>query len=61
MIKAKLEAVASDISTFESEFLAHIVLPNNKTVADTLLPQIADAYKNGKMPPLLGTGAKEDA
>ncbi len=53
VIKAKLEAVASGISTFESEFLAHIVLPNGETVGEWTEPQIADAYKTGKMPPLL--------
>ena len=56
VIKAKLEAVESEISTFESEFLAHIVLPNNRTVAQELIPQIADAYKTKKMPLLLGSG-----
>jgi hypothetical protein len=54
VIKAKLEAVSSDISTFEHEFLAHIVLPNNQTVASALLPQLAEAYKTGTMPRLLG-------
>ena len=53
VIKAKLEAVESQISTFESEFLAHIVLPDNKTVGNWLLPQIAQAYKTKKMPTLL--------
>jgi hypothetical protein len=56
VIKAKLEAVASDITTLEQEFLAHIVMPNNKTVGQVLIPQIAAAYETGKMPRLLGTG-----
>jgi len=59
VIKAKLEAVASDIATFEQEFLAHIVLPNNKTVGEVLIPQIGSAYKTGKMPKLLGDGSVE--
>ncbi len=54
VIKAKLEAVESKIATFESEFLAHIVLPNNQTVGDVLLPQIQHAYATGRMPKLLG-------
>ena len=58
VIKAKLEAVQSDISTFESEFLAHIVLPNNQTVGSWVLPQVAAAYKTGTMPKLLGDGAE---
>jgi hypothetical protein len=56
VIKAKLEAVESNISTLEKEFLAHLVLPNNQTVAEALLPQIAHAYETGAMPRLLGTG-----
>ncbi|MEO7066266.1 MAG: hypothetical protein ABI114_05130 [Rhodanobacter sp.] len=53
-IKAKLEAVDAGITTFESEFLAHIVLPNGCTVAESALPAIADAYNGKSMPPLLG-------
>lgn len=54
VIKAKLEAVESGITTLEQEFLAHIVLPNGKTVSEEMVPQIAHAYSTGKMPPLLG-------
>ena len=53
-IKAKLEAAECGISTFESEFLAHIVLPNGKTMGEVALPQIEQAYQTGDMPPLLG-------
>lgn len=53
-IKAKLECVQSGITTFEEEFMAHIVLPNGSTVGEAMIPQIEAAYKNGKMPPLLG-------
>lgn len=52
-IKAKLEAVAAGITTFETEFLAHIVLPGGKTVGQKLLPQIDEMQKTGKMPALL--------
>lgn len=52
-IKAKLECAASGISTFEQEFLAHIVMPNGQTVGEAIVPQIADSYKTGKLPPLL--------
>lgn len=53
-IKAKLEAVEAGISTFESEFLAHIVLPgSNQTAGEWLRPQLALAYERGTMPPLL--------
>lgn len=53
-IKSKLESVSTGITTFEQEFMAHIVLPNGTTVGETMLPEIESSYKNGKMPPLLG-------
>jgi hypothetical protein len=56
VMKAKLEAVNSGISTFEQEFLANIYLPDGKTVGDHMVPQLEQAYRNGKMPPLLGFG-----
>lgn len=52
-IKAKLVTVADGISTVESEFMAHIVLPNGLTVGEWMTPQIASAYEHGNMPPLL--------
>lgn len=53
MIKAKLEAVESGIVTFEEEFAIHVVLPDNTTVGEWLLPQIQHAYETGDMPALL--------
>ena len=53
VVKAKLEAVASNVSTFETEFLAFVVLPSGATVGQWLAPQIARTYEDGKMPPLL--------
>lgn len=53
VIKAKLEAVASGVTNFEVEFMAHILLPNGDTAGSWLLPQIDRAYSSGKMPPLL--------
>lgn len=55
-VKAKLESVESGITTFEEEFMAHIVLPNGNTVGAWMTPQIAAAYSGGKMPPMLGAG-----
>jgi len=52
-IKAKLETVQSGIAEFETEFMAYMVLPNGKTVAENILPEIARAYETGKMPKLL--------
>ena len=52
-IKAKLEAVASEITSFEEEFMAHVVMPNGQTLGKLIVPQIAEAYEKKKMPPLL--------
>lgn len=43
-------------ATFEQEFLAHIVRPNNQTVSDWIEPQIQAAYVGGTMPKLLPAG-----
>jgi len=53
VIKAKLEAVESKITSFEDEFLAHIVMPDGQTVASHIKPRIAQAYESGNMLPLL--------
>ena len=53
VIKAKLEAVETGITTFEDEFLAHTMLPNGSLVRDWMQPQIDEAYSSGKMPSLL--------
>lgn len=53
VIKAKLEAVASGITTFEDEFMAHIVLPGGQTVSEIVRPAIARAYAGGADVPLL--------
>jgi hypothetical protein len=53
IIKAKLEAVENGVTTFEEEFLAHIVMPGDRTVAEYVIPQIEGAYSSGKLPKLL--------
>jgi phage shock protein A len=52
-IKAKLEAVESNIATFEQEFLSYIVLPNQQTVSEFVMPQLEAAYNSGAMPKML--------
>ncbi|MFH2072612.1 MAG: hypothetical protein ABIJ75_07175 [Actinomycetota bacterium] len=57
VIQAKLEAVEAGITTFDEEFLAHLVLPSGETVGDVMIPRVAEAYLTGKMPMLaLGDG-----
>lgn len=59
IIKAKLEAVESGVTTFEEEFLAHIVMPGDKTISQYVIPQIAEAYETGKLRPMLPQFAGE--
>lgn len=56
-IKAKLESVESKIETFEEAFMAHLVLPDGRTMSEIALPQIKVAYETCVMPPLLGSGS----
>ena len=53
IIKAKLEAVESGISTIEREFFYDIVLPDGKTIVEWMAPQLESVYHTGNMPPLL--------
>ncbi len=53
VVKAKLEAIESGISTLEDEFMAFIQLPSGETVGQWMQPQIEAAYRTGTMPPLL--------
>lgn len=53
VIKAKLEAIESGITDFESEFLAHILLPDGTTVGGWAKPQLEAAYERNQMPPML--------
>lgn len=58
VVKAKLEAVSAGITTFEAEFLAHIILPNGLTVGEWAAPQLEAVYADGgrSMPALLPGG-----
>jgi hypothetical protein len=57
LVKAKLEAVESGITVFDEEFLAHVVLPNGRTVGEMTVGDIAIAYQSGEMPLLLAAPA----
>lgn len=59
VIKAKLEAVASEIVEFDQEFMAHIVLPDGQTVGDHALPAMARALEGGEVPPMLPDYSKD--
>ncbi|GJJ23707.1 hypothetical protein [Mycolicibacterium mageritense] len=53
VVKAKLEAVDTGITTFDEEFLAHIVMPNGRTVADEVIPKMTAALAGESVPALM--------
>ena len=58
IIRAKLEAVESGVTSLESEFLANVMLPNNLTVGQVLAPQIEEAYATGRVRGMLAEGSQ---
>lgn len=55
VIKAKLEAVESGISTLEQEFLAHVVTESGRTIGEIIIPQISEAVQAGRLLPAKGS------
>lgn len=51
-IKSKLVAVETGVESFEQAFLAHVVMPNGRTVGEEMAPIVAQAYLSGGMPAL---------
>lgn len=49
ILKAKLEAVESEVATFEEEFMAYLVAPDGRTMGEAILPQLEEARAAGKM------------
>jgi hypothetical protein len=49
-IKAKLYSIECGIESFDSAFMAQIVMPNQRTMEELCLPMIEQAYKTGVMP-----------
>lgn len=47
VLKAKLEAVETGIVEFDEEFMAHIVMPDGRTVGNTVLPRMRQAIEDG--------------
>ncbi|MGE0768969.1 MAG: hypothetical protein AB7L90_21205 [Hyphomicrobiaceae bacterium] len=52
-VKAKLVSVEEGVETFEEAFMAHVVMPDGRTVSEHVKPRIAQAYSEQKMVPLL--------
>lgn len=53
IVKAKLEAVANGVVTFEQEWMAHMVLPDGRTLSEAVTPQLEAARTTGQLPALL--------
>lgn len=53
VVKAKLEAVESEIVTFDEEFFAHLVLPGGNTVYQEARAAVGKALETGISTPLL--------
>lgn len=51
-LKARLEAIAGGDSTVEEEFMPYVLLPDNRVVAEHLIPKLEEAY-SGTMPKIL--------
>lgn len=51
VLKAKLEAVASGISTLEAEFLANVVMHDGRTIGQAILPRMNEAVESGRLLP----------
>ena len=51
-IKAKLEACDAKITTFEAEFLAHVIMQDGRTVGEMAIPQLLEMRENGTPPRL---------
>lgn len=50
LLKAKLEAVANKVRTFDEEFLADVVTHSGRTVGDMTIPSLREAYAAEGMP-----------
>jgi hypothetical protein len=53
VVKAKLEAIALGLATFETEFLGHLVLPTGDTMGEHVAPQLPAMYAEGRVPQVM--------
>jgi hypothetical protein len=56
--KAQLEFAEGEAGVLEEALLAHLVLPDGRTMGSWASPQIEAAYERGGMPALLGEGTR---
>ena len=62
VIKAKLEAVETGITTFEQEFLPHMLTATGQTVSERLIPRLEEivSSRNGDVFKMLTTGSRPE-
>lgn len=53
-IKAKLESVETGITTFEQEFLAHVVTGSGRTIGELMVPELVRISQGASIPLLEG-------
>ncbi len=53
IIKAKFEAEASGLVSFDSEWLAYLVIGDGATIGERIGPELDEATATGNLPPLL--------
>jgi hypothetical protein len=53
VVKAKLIAVEEGITTFEDEFLSHVVTDNGQTLGTRMIPELQKAASLGRVPTIL--------
>jgi hypothetical protein len=58
VIKAKLEAVDSGISTLDQEFLSNIVTDSGQTIGEVIVPRLSEATRAGRLLPPVGGGER---
>lgn len=55
-IKAQIEFAEAEPDAFRDAMLAHLVLPDGRTLGSWAGPQVEGMYADGQMPPLLSSG-----
>ena len=55
-VKAQIEFAEAEPAAFHEAMLAHLVLPDGRTLGRWAEPQIESMYQGGQMPPLLTEG-----
>jgi hypothetical protein len=51
VLKAKLEAVESGISSLEAEFLANVLMSDGRTIGEVLVPRLSEAVSSHHLLP----------